>query len=544
MVTDLMPASSPGRRSSTSALKPARSAQRRYMRMRFWAQSCDSVPPAPGWIERMAFFLSWGPDRTILMEKLSRSCMREASPFSISGASLSSPASVAISQRTRRSSACWASSLKRPTVRATSARSWTRICALRLSSQKVGADISWSIRASRVSLARRSKMPPEVLELLLRVGEIALEVSEHDLGRSPTESRPRRRPRDGEAEVGQPVPPARVERGPAPKSHARREVTALEEGQHRPHHTRWAHERRDSRVRCAGDGDPVLHRAKGQRAQVLPGPARTPEPRIVGDVRHEARAPDHETPEQLGEDDLVTDHGAEWRPGQRENRLAGPGREVRDELGPAPDEAYEAGERDVLAERHEVNLIILGRNPLFSQQKSAVQELTAWSRQPVDRAHQDGHSELGGKAGQPREQDGIAAQENGCCRLGPQDDPRFRARGLARELLVAGEGLGLMGGIPLEGLLDRGLDDGHLDGRGGTTRRRAVFVSEHPPAECERSRRENGGRGGPGRRPPNSQHAPGRQGGVDGDDDQGDRIDAAELGDLDDRERPVLRIAE
>src|SRR6266487_3172795 len=445
MVTDLMPASSPGRRSSTSALKPARSAQRRYMRMRFWAQSCDSVPPAPGWIERMAFFLSWGPDRTILMEKLSRSCMREASPFSISEASLSSPASVAISQRTRRSSACWASSLKRPTVRATSARSWTRVCALRLSSQKAGADISWSIRASRVSLARRSKMPPEVLELLLRVGEIALEVSEHDLGRSPTESRPRRRPRDGEAEVGQPVPPARVERGPAPKSHARREVTA---------------------------------------------------------------------------------------------------REVRDELGPAPDEADEAGERDVLAERHEVNLIILGRNPLFSQQKSAVQELTAWSRQPVDRAHQDGHSELGGKAGQPREQDGIAAQENGCCRLGPQDDPRFRARGLARELLVAGEGLGLMGGIPLEGLLDRGLDDGHLDGRGGTTRRRAVFVSEHPPAECERSRRENGGRSGAGRRPPNSQHAPGRQGGVDGDDDQGDRVDAAELGDLDDRERPVLRIAE
>src|SRR6266581_3232036 len=101
MVTDLMPASSPGRRSSTSALKPARSAQRRYMRMRFWAQSCDSVPPAPGWIERMAFFLSWG------------------------------------------------------------------------------SDISWSIRASRVSLAGRSKMPPEVLELLLHVGEIALEVSEH-----------------------------------------------------------------------------------------------------------------------------------------------------------------------------------------------------------------------------------------------------------------------------------------------------------------------------------------------------------------------------
>jgi len=48
MVADLMPASSPASRSTTSALKPDRSAQRRYMRMSIWAQSCDSVPPAPG----------------------------------------------------------------------------------------------------------------------------------------------------------------------------------------------------------------------------------------------------------------------------------------------------------------------------------------------------------------------------------------------------------------------------------------------------------------------------------------------------------------
>ena len=58
MVADLIPASSPASRSTTSALKPARSAQRRYMRMSICAQSCDSVPPAPAWMERMAFFLS------------------------------------------------------------------------------------------------------------------------------------------------------------------------------------------------------------------------------------------------------------------------------------------------------------------------------------------------------------------------------------------------------------------------------------------------------------------------------------------------------
>src|SRR3990170_677843 len=63
IVADLIPASSPASRSTTSALKPARSAQRTYMRMSIWAQSWDSVPPAPGWMDRIAFFLSCGPER-------------------------------------------------------------------------------------------------------------------------------------------------------------------------------------------------------------------------------------------------------------------------------------------------------------------------------------------------------------------------------------------------------------------------------------------------------------------------------------------------
>src|ERR1051325_98792 len=45
--TDLMPASSPSSRSSSSTLKPWRSAQRVYIRINISAQSCDSVPPAP-----------------------------------------------------------------------------------------------------------------------------------------------------------------------------------------------------------------------------------------------------------------------------------------------------------------------------------------------------------------------------------------------------------------------------------------------------------------------------------------------------------------
>jgi hypothetical protein len=52
-------------------------------------------------MERMAFFLSWGPERTILTEKASTSFWRAARPSSMPGVSLSSPASVAISHRTR-----------------------------------------------------------------------------------------------------------------------------------------------------------------------------------------------------------------------------------------------------------------------------------------------------------------------------------------------------------------------------------------------------------------------------------------------------------
>jgi len=48
---------------------------------------------------------------------------------------------------------------------------------LRPSSQKLGADISWSITAMRASLVSRSKMPPKILHALLDVGELALEVA-------------------------------------------------------------------------------------------------------------------------------------------------------------------------------------------------------------------------------------------------------------------------------------------------------------------------------------------------------------------------------
>src|SRR5207245_581508 len=139
MVADLMPASSPGSRSTTSALKPARSHQRRYMRMSICAQSCDSVPPAPGWMERMAAFASCGPDSITFSSNSSSSRCSLAMPSRISASTLSSPASAASSSSTARSEAWPPSSVTRATTRASSLRSRISSCARRLSSQKAGA---------------------------------------------------------------------------------------------------------------------------------------------------------------------------------------------------------------------------------------------------------------------------------------------------------------------------------------------------------------------------------------------------------------------
>ena len=46
--------------SSTSVLKPLRSAQRMYIRSSMSAQSWASVPPVPAWTDTSAFFLSYG----------------------------------------------------------------------------------------------------------------------------------------------------------------------------------------------------------------------------------------------------------------------------------------------------------------------------------------------------------------------------------------------------------------------------------------------------------------------------------------------------
>ena len=53
--------------------KPWRSAQRRYMRRSMSAQSCDSTPPAPGWMVMMALRWSLSPESRVSVSRRSTS---------------------------------------------------------------------------------------------------------------------------------------------------------------------------------------------------------------------------------------------------------------------------------------------------------------------------------------------------------------------------------------------------------------------------------------------------------------------------------------
>ena len=77
-----MPASSPGWKSMTSRLKPRRSDHFRYMRSSISAQSCDSVPPAPGMD---------GDDR-VRCDRARRRASSSSRPLRLPDCSSSSPA--------------------------------------------------------------------------------------------------------------------------------------------------------------------------------------------------------------------------------------------------------------------------------------------------------------------------------------------------------------------------------------------------------------------------------------------------------------------
>src|SRR5271163_3413757 len=155
MVAFLMPASSPGVSSSTSAFMFLRSAQRKYIRNRMDAQSCDSVPPAPGLMVMMAFRWSVSPESSVLVS---------SSPMYVSALSISRDKSFSNSLRC---SALVSSFARLMYVSMSSEKevsfSSAAICSsVRLRSRKTACASSWLLQkfgsAARASrLFRRSR---------------------------------------------------------------------------------------------------------------------------------------------------------------------------------------------------------------------------------------------------------------------------------------------------------------------------------------------------------------------------------------------------
>ncbi len=126
---------------------------------------------------------------------------------------------------------------------------------------------------------------------------------------------------------------------------------------------------------------------------------------------------------------------------------------------------------------------------MSGQEKCAVQELSAWAVAAVDRAHQDRRSDVGGECAQPLQQVGVSTQEDGGRGLRPQHDPRSLVRCLAGQPLVDVHDLRVARRIPLDRLLDRGLDHRHVDTVRGRDR-----PAERMRAEPERGDQQQRGR--------------------------------------------------
>ena len=92
-VAELSPASVPSFTSSTSTVKPRRSAQRVNMRSSISVQSCASVPPAPELTWQMASRSSYSPVNSARSSSRSSSARSASMPASISGSTESSASS-------------------------------------------------------------------------------------------------------------------------------------------------------------------------------------------------------------------------------------------------------------------------------------------------------------------------------------------------------------------------------------------------------------------------------------------------------------------
>src|ERR1051325_7543006 len=147
-----------------SRLKPRRSAQRSYMRMSISAQSCDSVPPAPGWMMTSAPSRSCSPESRLLVSSAATCCSSAPSSRSSSASMLSSASDSARSRSSPRLLSELDRAANSSTVRFRCLSRVTVFCASSGRSQNPGAVMRCSSSAPSRVRPSTSKIPPQVAE--------------------------------------------------------------------------------------------------------------------------------------------------------------------------------------------------------------------------------------------------------------------------------------------------------------------------------------------------------------------------------------------
>src|SRR5262245_23106725 len=145
------------------------------MRRSICAQSAASMPPAPELIETMAGSGSFSPE-SMRRHSISASASSTTSPAcSASFAVASSLASSARSMRTRASSSARSCLANASSVPFSSFCSRSTCCAASRFSQNDGSAALSSSSETRLFLPSMSKVPPELVELVLEPGEVGLD---------------------------------------------------------------------------------------------------------------------------------------------------------------------------------------------------------------------------------------------------------------------------------------------------------------------------------------------------------------------------------
>ena len=161
------------------------------MRSSISAQSCDSVPPAPGWIATIASRSSCSPDNFIVISMLSISVSSWVTSDSIS-ASTSSPSRCSSSSTSSSSDLVLSDS---PAATRFSMRERLRptSCAACGLSQNPGAEICRSISCNDLRAESRSKIAPYAQEPVLQFGNLSDCLFSHDA--EPKQQRSRKQSR-------------------------------------------------------------------------------------------------------------------------------------------------------------------------------------------------------------------------------------------------------------------------------------------------------------------------------------------------------------